>query len=301
MAMVESIDEDTVDFGPNYDGQEQEPQVLPAAIPNLLVNGTAGIAVGMATNMAPHNLGEVIAAARHLIRHPDATLEQLMRFVPGPDLPTGGRIVGLDGIREAYATGRGIFRTRATAKIEQINAREDRHRRHRAAVRRRPGEGHHPDQGPGPGQEDHRHLRRQGPHRPRPRPAPGHRGAQRLQPGGRPRRAVPAHADGGDVRHQQRRPRRRPAARARPPRAADDLRRPPARGHAQAQRVPAAQARRSACTWSTASSSRCSTSTRSSRSSGPATTPPRPRAACGRSSTCPRSRRSTSSTPRCAA
>src|SRR5215469_5661518 len=124
MAMVGDIGEDTVDFGSNYDGQEQEPQVLPAAIPNLLVNGTSGIAVGMATNMAPHNLTEVIAAARHLLRHPDASLDQLMRFVPGPDLPTGGRIVGLDGVREAYATGRGIFRTRATAKIEQLNARK---------------------------------------------------------------------------------------------------------------------------------------------------------------------------------
>jgi DNA gyrase subunit A len=124
MAMVESIDEDTVDFGPNYDGQEQEPQVLPAAIPNLLVNGTAGIAVGMATNMAPHNLTEVIAAARHLLKHPDASLEQLMRYVPGPDLPTGGHIAGLDGVREAYETGRGIFRTRATTAIEQLNARK---------------------------------------------------------------------------------------------------------------------------------------------------------------------------------
>jgi DNA gyrase subunit A len=123
MAMVESIDEETVDFGPNYDGQETEPQVLPAAIPNLLVNGTAGIAVGMATNMAPHNLGEVIAAARHLVKHPDASLETLMKFVPGPDMPTGGRIVGLDGIKDAYATGRGIFRTRAMVKIEQVNAR----------------------------------------------------------------------------------------------------------------------------------------------------------------------------------
>ena len=124
MAMVESIDEDTVDFGPNYDGQEQEPQVLPGAIPNLLVNGTAGIAVGMATNMAPHNLTEVIAAARYLLKHPDASLEQLMRYVPGPDLPTGGHIVGLDGVREAYETGRGIFRTRATTAIEQLNARK---------------------------------------------------------------------------------------------------------------------------------------------------------------------------------
>src|SRR3984957_3988561 len=124
MAMVQSIDEDTVDFGPNYDGQEQEPQVLPGAIPNLLVNGTAGIAVGMATNMAPHNLTEVIAAARHLLKHPDASLDQLMRYVPGPDLPTGGHIAGLDGIREAYETGRGIFRTRATTAIEQLNARK---------------------------------------------------------------------------------------------------------------------------------------------------------------------------------
>ncbi len=125
MEMVASIDEDTVDFRPNYDGQETEPEVLPAALPNLLVNGTAGIAVGMATNMAPHNLGEVIAAARHLISNPDASLDELMRFVPGPDLPTGGKIIGLDGIREAYETGRGIFRTRATARIEKITPRRD--------------------------------------------------------------------------------------------------------------------------------------------------------------------------------
>jgi DNA gyrase subunit A len=124
MAMVESIDEDTVDFGSNYDGREQEPQVLPAAFPNLLVNGTAGIAVGMATNMAPHNLTEVIAAARYLLKHPDASLEQLMKYVPGPDLPTGGHIIGLDGVREAYATGRGIFKMRATTKIEQLNFRK---------------------------------------------------------------------------------------------------------------------------------------------------------------------------------
>ena len=125
MEMVASIDEDTVDFQPNYDGTETQPEVLPAGFPNLLVNGTAGIAVGMATNMAPHNLGEVIAAARHLIASPEASLDELMRFVPGPDLPTGGKIVGLDGIREAYETGRGIFRTRATARIEKINPRRD--------------------------------------------------------------------------------------------------------------------------------------------------------------------------------
>ncbi len=121
--MVESIDEDVVDFRPNYDGQETEPEVLPAAFPNLLVNGASGIAVGMATNMAPHNLGEVIAAARHLLAHPDATLEELMEFIPGPDLPTGGTITGLDGIRDAYAKGRGTFRTRATVSIEKLTPR----------------------------------------------------------------------------------------------------------------------------------------------------------------------------------
>ncbi|SNS62528.1 DNA gyrase subunit A [Actinomadura mexicana] len=123
MLMVASIDEDTVEFRPNYDGQEHEPEVLPAAFPNLLVNGASGIAVGMATNMAPHNLGEVVAAARHLIDHPEATLEELMRFVPGPDLPTGGKIVGLDGIRDAYERGRGTFRTRATVSVENVTPR----------------------------------------------------------------------------------------------------------------------------------------------------------------------------------
>ncbi|WP_405978230.1 DNA topoisomerase (ATP-hydrolyzing) subunit A [Streptomyces sp. NBC_00158] len=121
--MTESIDEDTVDFTANYDGQEREPVALPAAYPNLLVNGASGIAVGMATNMAPHNLGEVIAAARHLIRYPEADLEALMRFVPGPDLPTGGRIVGLSGIKDAYESGRGTFKIRATVSVEDVTAR----------------------------------------------------------------------------------------------------------------------------------------------------------------------------------
>src|SRR5881392_3828480 len=121
--MLRDIDADTVDFVPNYDESRREPVVLPSRFPNLLVNGSAGIAVGMATNMAPHNLGEVVAAARYLIKHPDASLDALMRYVPGPDLPTGGRIVGLDGIREAYETGRGIFRTRATASVEQLTPR----------------------------------------------------------------------------------------------------------------------------------------------------------------------------------
>ena len=124
LALTADIDEDTVDFTPNYDYTLTEPEVLPAAFPNLLVNGASGIAVGMATNMAPHNLVEVIGAARHLLEHPQASLEDLMAFVPGPDLPAGGMIVGLDGIREAYRTGRGKFLTRATARIENITPRK---------------------------------------------------------------------------------------------------------------------------------------------------------------------------------
>src|SRR4051794_38419002 len=124
LPMTESIDEQTVDFRPNYDSRELEPSVLPAALPNLLVNGASGIAVGMATNMAPHNLVEVVQALRHLVTHPDADLDALMRFVPGPDLPTGGKIVGLDGVREAYETGRGSFRMRATARVETLGRRK---------------------------------------------------------------------------------------------------------------------------------------------------------------------------------
>jgi DNA gyrase subunit A len=122
-AMTASLDEDVVDFKPNYDSRETEPTVLPAAFPNLLVNGASGIAVGMATSMPPHNLVEVVQALRHLIKKPNASLDELMRFVPGPDLPTGGKIVGLDGIREAYETGRGSFKMRATARIENVTPR----------------------------------------------------------------------------------------------------------------------------------------------------------------------------------
>ena len=124
MAMTADLDEDVVDFIPNYDNQLTQPEVLPAAFPNLLVNGASGIAVGMATNMAPHNLIEVVGAARHLLENPDATLDDLMAFVPGPDLPTGGTIIGLSGVRDAYETGRGSFKTRARVSIESITARK---------------------------------------------------------------------------------------------------------------------------------------------------------------------------------
>jgi len=124
LAMTDDLDEDVVGFVPNYDNQLTQPEVLPAAFPNLLVNGASGIAVGMATNMAPHNLIEVIGAARFLIDNPQASLEELMAFVPGPDLPTGGTIIGLAGIKDAYLTGRGSFKTRAKVSVESITARK---------------------------------------------------------------------------------------------------------------------------------------------------------------------------------
>ncbi|MBW3669762.1 MAG: DNA gyrase subunit A, partial [Actinobacteria bacterium] len=118
MHMLAGIDEDTVDFATNYDGREQEPVVLPSRFPNLLVNGSQGIAVGMATNIPPHNLAEIIDATVHLIDNPEATPEDLMQFVKGPDFPTGGLILGRAGILDAYRTGRGSIKMRARAEIE---------------------------------------------------------------------------------------------------------------------------------------------------------------------------------------
>ncbi len=117
LLLTDGLDEQTVDVEDNYDGSLQQPSVLPAAMPNLLVNGTSGIAVGMATNMIPHNLVEVVDAARHLLAHPGADLDDLMRFVPGPDLPTGGQLLGMTEVRSAYETGRGVVRMRATAEV----------------------------------------------------------------------------------------------------------------------------------------------------------------------------------------
>ena len=119
MHMVADLDENTVDMVPNYDNTNEEPSVLPARFPNLLVNGSQGIAVGMATNIPPHNLGEVIDATVHLIDHPGATSDDLMQFVKGPDFPTGGSIMGRAGIMEAYRTGRGSVRMRAKATIDE--------------------------------------------------------------------------------------------------------------------------------------------------------------------------------------
>jgi DNA gyrase subunit A len=122
MRLLDSIDENTVDMVPNYDGTSEEPSVLPARFPNLLVNGSQGIAVGMATSIPPHNLGEVIDATMHLIDNPGATPDDLMEFVKGPDFPTGGNILGRAGIIDAYRTGRGSVKTRAKAVIEENRA-----------------------------------------------------------------------------------------------------------------------------------------------------------------------------------
>jgi len=119
--MLADIDKETVDFGPNYDGSEQEPLVLPTRLPNLLVNGSGGIAVGMATNIPPHNLNEVVDACLHLLKSPEATIEELMEIVPAPDFPTAGIIYGLQGVREGYRTGRGRIVMRAKCHFEDID------------------------------------------------------------------------------------------------------------------------------------------------------------------------------------
>ncbi len=116
--MMRDIDKDTVDFVPNYDGEEQEPTVLPAAVPNLLINGSSGIAVGMATNIPPHNMCEVVDALNALIDNPDLEIEQLMHYIKGPDFPTAGLILGQQGIKDAYLTGRGTIKMRAKTHVE---------------------------------------------------------------------------------------------------------------------------------------------------------------------------------------
>ncbi|MDD4359283.1 MAG: DNA gyrase subunit A, partial [Syntrophaceticus sp.] len=126
MQMVADIEQDTVDFVPNYDESHKEPTVLPSRFPNLLVNGSAGIAVGMATNIPPHNLSEVIDGLIHLIDHPEAAVEDLMKYIPGPDFPSGGFILGSDGIKSAYTTGRGSVVMRARAEIEDHEGKRSR-------------------------------------------------------------------------------------------------------------------------------------------------------------------------------
>src|SRR5258708_6991832 len=124
--LMADIEKQTVDMVPNYDGQEEEPSVLPSRIPNLLINGATGIAVGMTTNIPPHNLGEIAGAIKHLVENPDATGEDLLSFVKGPDFPTGGLIIGTAGIKAAYATGHGRIIVRARHTFEQTPKRRER-------------------------------------------------------------------------------------------------------------------------------------------------------------------------------
>ena len=119
--MLGDIDKETVDFGPNYDGSEKEPLVLPSRLPNLLINGSGGIAVGMATNIPPHNLNEVVDACLHLLRNPEASIDELMEIVPAPDFPTGAIIYGMTGVKEGYRTGRGRVVMRAKCHFEDID------------------------------------------------------------------------------------------------------------------------------------------------------------------------------------
>ena len=269
MEMVRDIDEDTVDFQPNYDGRSQEPTVLPARFPNLLVNGSAGIAVGMATNIPPHNLREVAEGAQWALEHPDATREELLdallERIKGPDFPNGALIVGREGIEQAYRTGRGSVTKRAVVEIE-----EDTKGRTCLVITELPYQvnpdnlalkiAELADTRPGPG---HRRRARRllRPHR----PAPGRRAQARRR---RPRRAqqpVQAHRAADQLQRQHARARRRRAAHADARRVHHALGHPPDRGHPAPHPLPAAQGRGARPTSCAAWSRRSTRSTRSSR------------------------------------
>ena len=239
--------------------------MLPAAYPNLLVNGASGIAVGMATNMAPHNLIEVVAAAIHLLENPDATVEDLMEFVPGPDFPSGGIVMGLDGVKDAYTKGRGAFKVRGKVVGRAARPAPHRARRHGAAVPGRPRADDREDQGCRAGQAPARHRRRHRPDRPQPRAAARDRHQDRLRPAGGARPALPADAARGLVQHQQRRARRRVSRRPSASRSCCGSTSTTASRSSRAAAATAWRAARSACTSSRVCSSRSSTSTRSSR------------------------------------
>ena len=240
MQLLADIDEDTVDLIPNYDGSTEEPRVLPARFPNLLVNGSQGIAVGMATNIPPHNLGEVIDATIHLIDNPAATPDDLMTFVKGPDFPTGASILGRAGIMDAYRTGRGSVKMRATATIDENRRGGHRDRRHRAAVPdellvdRRPDPGARRRRRPrGHRRRQRRLVRRQDRAR--------HHAQARRQRQRRAQQAVQADPAADELLDQHGRPRRRRAPHAQPAAGARRLRRPPGRGHHPALQVPPAE------------------------------------------------------------
>ena len=263
--MLADIDKETVDFVPNYDGKEQEPAVLPSKIPNLLINGSTGIAVGMATNIPPHNLGEVVDACLTLLEQPETDIDELMQIVPGPDFPTRGIIYGVAGVREGYRTGRGRVVMRARTHTEDL---EKGQRQaividelpyqvnkanlliaHRRAGAREEARGH---------RRDPRRVRQVG-------HARGDRAQARRDARSGPEQSVQRNADAGHLRHEHGGPGRRPAARAQPEAAAGGVPAPPPRGGDAAHGVRAAQGARARPTCSRAWRWRCPTSTRSSQ------------------------------------
>ena len=230
--MLRDIDMDTVDFGPNYDESRKEPLAMPSRFPNLLVNGSSGIAVGMATNMPPHNLGEAIDAVVQLIDKPEANVDDLMKHLSGPDFPTGAIIVGRSGIRDAYRTGPRPHRHARPRPHRGAARRQERDRRHRAAVRRQEGRRQRRDQEdrrPRQREGDHRGLGSRRPLRPL-RDADPDRAQARRDPAGGAEQALQAHGAAVDVRLQRRRARRRRAARDVAARDRAPLPRLPARG-----------------------------------------------------------------------
>ena len=243
MELLEDIDKDTVDFQANYDGNESEPVVLPARFPNLLVNGAGGIAVGMATNIPPHNLGEVIDAAVALIDNPGLSIEDLIAIVPGPDFPTGGIILGRAGIRAAYHTGRGSIVMRGKVEFETLRGDREAiivseipYQVNKATMVERIG-------GIVAGQEDRRH--RGAARRVRPRRLPrGDRDQARRDAGRGAQPALPLHAAAIELRCQHRGARRRASAGDEPEGPAHVLRRFPRRSHLAAHQVPAEQGAR---------------------------------------------------------
>ena len=213
--ILADIDKETVNFLPNYDESLQEPEVMPTRIPNLLVNGSSGIAVGMATNIPPHNLGEIVDALIHLIGKPEAPIEELMRLVPGPDFPTAGFIYGRAGIRDAYLTGRGHPAAARPGRGGRIRQGARGHRRHRDPLPGQQEQAHRADRQPGQGQEDRRHHRHPGRVRPRGH-AHRHRAAARRRARDRPEQPLQAHPHADQLRRDPAGHRPQPAEAAEP-------------------------------------------------------------------------------------
>ena len=263
--LLADIDKETVDFVPNYDGKEQEPTVLPSRLPNLLVNGSSGIAVGMATNIPPHNLTEIVNACLALLANPEITLDELIDIVPAPDFPTAGIIYGLEGVREGYRTGRGRVVIRARTHIEDLDKGERQaiivdeipYQVNKANLLIRIGELVRDKKLEGI--SDLRDESDKSGHARRDR-AEARRGRR-----DRPQQPVQADAAAGQLRHEHGRAGRRPAAPAQPQAVPRVLPAAPARGRRRAAPASSCARRASAATSWKASPSRCRTSTRSSR------------------------------------